>query len=124
MSELPPSDEKLRAIVCGGRDFASGVKLFYYLDLIDAETPIDVVIHGGASGADTLAGQWAERRGKACRVVFADWDRYGRSAGPRRNQQMIDEHGPDIVIAFPGGSGTADMVRRAKTAGLPVTEIP
>lgn len=113
----------LRAIVCGGRDFANGARLHFVLDGIDGQTPIDVVIHGGASGADSLAGEWAELRGKACRVVFADWGRHGPSAGPKRNQTMLDEHAPDIVIAFPGGRGTADMVRRAKKAGVPVREI-
>lgn len=53
----------------------------------------------------------------------ADWATYGDSAGPRRNQEMVDS-GLDLLIAFPGGMGTADMVRRAKAAGVPVEEVP
>lgn len=53
----------------------------------------------------------------------ADWKRDGRGAGPIRNQRMIDEGKPHIVIAFPGGKGTADMVMRAEMAGIPVVKV-
>jgi acyl-CoA synthetase (NDP forming) len=54
----------------------------------------------------------------------ANWKKHGKSAGPIRNQLMLDVGKPDLVIAFPGGSGTADMIRRARKAGVPVKEIP
>lgn len=54
---------------------------------------------------------------------MADWDGLGRKAGPIRNQRMLDEGKPDLVVAFPGDKGTADMVRRARTASLEVLEI-
>jgi hypothetical protein len=54
----------------------------------------------------------------------ADWKAHGRAAGPIRNQRMIDEHRPELVVAAPGGRGTADMVRRARAAGIEVFEIP
>src|SRR5690606_30354012 len=53
----------------------------------------------------------------------ADWRRHGRAAGPIRNQEMADA-GADLCIAFPGGRGTADMVRRARAAGIPVRSVP
>jgi YspA, cpYpsA-related SLOG family len=112
----------LRVLVCGGRDYAEAIRLYHVLDMIDIERGIDVVIHGASSGADKLAGEWAESRGKACRVEFADWARHGRAAGPIRNQKLIDEHNPELVIAFPGSRGTADMIRRAKKAGIEVME--
>lgn len=46
-----------------------------------------------------------------------------RSAGPKRNQRMLDKGKPDLVLAFPGGDGTADMVRKAKSAGVPIIEV-
>lgn len=52
----------------------------------------------------------------------ADWEQCGRQAGPLRNARMLAEGRPDAVIAFPGGKGTADMVRKARAAGLPVVE--
>jgi DNA-binding MurR/RpiR family transcriptional regulator len=53
----------------------------------------------------------------------ADWEAYGKAAGPIRNQRMLDEGKPDLVIAFsdlPTTSGTYDMIKRAKAAGIPV----
>jgi hypothetical protein len=51
----------------------------------------------------------------------ADWRKYGAAAGPIRNQRML-EGPPDIVVAFAGGKGTADMVQRARAAGIAVIE--
>ena len=50
----------------------------------------------------------------------ADWSEYGKAAGAIRNQQMLDEGTPDLVVAFPGGNGTLDMVRRSQRAGIKV----
>lgn len=54
------------------------------------------------------------------RVFKADWDKHGKAAGPIRNQQMLDEGKPDLVLAFAGGKGTDDMCRRARAAGVEV----
>jgi hypothetical protein len=53
----------------------------------------------------------------------ADWARHGNAAGLVRNQQMLDDGKPDLAVAFPGGKGTADMVRRARKAGIPIKII-
>ena len=83
-----------------------------------------VVIHGGARGADDLARQWGEISVGIEGVEFrADWTARGKAAGMIRNQRMLDEGRPDLVVAFPGGRGTADMVRRARKAGVEVIEI-
>lgn len=96
--------------------------MFAVLDAEHAKEPIECLIEGGARGADTLARLWAQQRGIRVQTFPADWKQFGRSAGPRRNQQMIETK-PDKVIAFPGGGGTADMVKRAKKARVPVLEI-
>lgn len=70
---------------------------------------------------ETLAERWAC---SPCDRIFADWKTHGRAAGPIRNQRMIDEWKPTLVIAFAGGRGTADMIRRAKAAGIEVREVP
>jgi hypothetical protein len=89
------------------------------------ELPRDaVVIHGGAPGADTLAGQWAKANGMKVKVYRADWKKHGKGAGPIRNQQMIDEGKPTRALGFrlPGDSpGTDDMTRRLERAGIPHT---
>lgn len=77
------------------------------------------VIVGDAAGADHLVRRWCRALHIPHRVYEARWVEYGRAAGPLRNQQMI-EVGPDLVVAFPGGAGTADMLRRAEPAGIAV----
>ncbi len=110
-----------RVLVCGGRDYADRDRLFSILDVAHAANPIVELIHGAASGADSLADEWA--RGKvAIRAFPAPWE-LGKSAGGIRNQKMLDEGKPHMVIAFPGGAGTADMVRRAEKAGVPVVRV-
>ncbi len=119
-----------RVLVCGGRAYADRAKVFSTLQTLHDETGFVTLIHGDAPGADTLAAAWA-RHGFKSRERFtmgtisypADWNTHGRAAGPIRNQQMIDECKPDLVVAFPGGRGTADMVRRARAADIPVQVV-
>lgn len=113
----------MRVLVCGGRDYGNRDRVFEVLSSLDPFPTF--VIEGGADGADAWAWQWAKRNLPAdCRMqVNADWSRYGRGAGHIRNQQMLDEGKPDVVIAFPGGKGTADMVKRARFAGVEVIEV-
>lgn len=85
--------------------------------------PDTVIIHGAATGADSLANRWAVVNWVRSEEYPADWKKHGAAAGPIRNQRMIDEGKPDLVVAFPGGKGTADMVSRAKAAGVRVIEV-
>lgn len=93
--------------------------MFAFLDRAHASRPIKMLIHGAARGADTLAAEWAAARGVTAEAYPANWDLHGRSAGPIRNRRMLRKGKPDVVIAFPGGAGTADMIRQAKAAGVP-----
>lgn len=85
---------------------------------------ISLVITGGAVGADELANRWARDNGIDRVVVPANWEKHGRAAGPRRNQLMLDLLKPDMVVAFPGGLGTQDVVLRARKAGIYVLQVP
>ena len=76
-----------------------------------------------ASGADRLGERFAKANNCELLVFPADWNKFGKAAGFIRNQQMIDEGKPDLVVALPGGRGTADMVRRAKKHGIEVAEV-
>lgn len=85
--------------------------------------PSDIhIIAGGARGADNAAVDWAIVSHAPFTEYHADWEKYGKNAGPVRNQYMLDEGKPDIVLAFPSKNsrGTWDMVRRAEKAGVPV----
>lgn len=112
----------MRILVCGGREYSDFATLTKTLDAARAKHGDIIVIHGGARGADSLAGKWADLRGVPCIGMNAAWTFYKNRAGPIRNQWMLDHAGPQAVIAFPGGTGTADMVTRAKAADLPVWE--
>jgi hypothetical protein len=108
-----------RYLICGGRDFNDKALMEKALASLILHPEDAVVIHGAARGADLMAADWAFQRGvptEAYPITSADWDRYGRGAGAIRNQQMLHEGKPDVVIAFKGGNGTRDMVRRARAA--------
>jgi len=113
----------MRVLICGGRDYANRDRMAEVLGEMMADWGMVVLIHGGATGADRLACEWAESVGMLTREFPAKWKLRGRAAGPIRNQEMIDEGRPDFVVAFPGGRGTSDMKKRAKKAGLPVREV-
>lgn len=110
----------MRLLVCGGRDFADKAAAWRALDAAHARRPIGLLIHGGARGADELAGAWAEARDVPAHAYAAMWKAYGPAAGPMRNQRMLETARPDGVLALPGGRGTADMCTRAAMAGLPI----
>ena len=105
----------MRIIVCGGRDYKDGSTVARVLSALDLSDT--VIVHGAASGADDLAHSWCRTYGVYAERHPADWNAHGKAAGPIRNQQMLDA-GADLVIAFPGGRGTDDMVRRARAAGV------
>lgn len=109
----------MKVLVCGGRDFKDYSKLELVLDGI---RPTEI-IHGAARGADSLAGDYARSNGVLCREFPADWETYGRRAGYVRNTKMLEEGKPNLVVAFPGGKGTAMMVKIAKEAGVEVKVI-
>lgn len=107
-------------LVCGGRNYWDQQAVFGVLSGLHHDQPISLLIHGGAKGADSLAGVWAYRNGVPCREFAADWEKYGKSAGPIRNRQMLDEGKPELVVAFPGGAGTRHMIEAAARRGLPI----
>lgn len=115
----------MKVLVCGGRDFTDSALVSRYLNAIfensDLNEPL-LLIHGDcATGADWLADEWAQKCGSVQVVRCpANW-KLGKKAGPLRNEAML-ELKPDVVIAFPGGKGTADMVRRAKQKHVRVIE--
>lgn len=109
----------MRVLVCGGRDYNDYMTLSSVLETLD----ITVLIHGAAKGADSLADFFAKNDNLCVERYPADWAKYGKRAGYLRNQQMLDEGKPELVVAFPGGKGTAMMVKIAREAGIEVREI-
>lgn len=109
----------MRVLVCGGRDFADKSLLERTLSSLG----ITEICHGAARGADTLAGQWAALHKIPVKEYPAQWNTWGKSAGYRRNVEMIQDFAPDKVVAFPGGRGTQHMIDIARQRGVPVLEI-
>ena len=106
-----------RIIVCGGRDFEDVDRVRSVLALL---RPDILLIHGDARGADRCAARvWEASFDGRTEAHPADWRGQGKAAGAIRNRQMLNI-GVDAVIAFPGGTGTANMVSIARHAGVPV----
>ena len=115
----------MKVLVCGGRDFNDRKLLFKTLDdLYESCSGIIEIVSGGARGADELAEKWS-RSCQVKRTIYpAKWSLLGWKAGLARNHEMLDNGKPDMIVAFPGGRGTAHMVMIAKQGGYEVTEIP
>jgi hypothetical protein len=111
----------MRLLVTGGRFWNQREEAYKWLDMIHEEMGVTVLIHGDAKGADRLCRDWALENNietEAYPITKEDWRIIGNKAGPIRNQQMIDEGKPDMLMAFLGGTGTAHMKRIAKKAKL------
>lgn len=119
----------MRLLVCGSRDYRDRNRLNRTLDGVAGEWKIDLVIEGEATGADTLARQWAASLHLPVAKYPADWTQ-GPKAGPERNKKMLAEGKPDLVVAFVTADktltrsrGTYDMVKRARIAGVRVIVV-
>jgi hypothetical protein len=111
-------------VICGGRDF-NDAKLFdlSMRHLVGMRGKPTRVVHGAAKGADTFTGNWAREMEIDCISCPARWNVDGKAAGPLRNERMLLDWRPDLVIAFPGGRGTNDMKARAHRAGIEVVDF-
>lgn len=111
----------MRIIVCGGRHYSDASAVRAVLEEYADQDP--TIVHGSCpTGADYLADQIALELGHKVERWPADWPRLGRKAGPMRNEQMA-RRGAGLCIAFPGGKGTADMVRRAEARDIPIQYV-
>jgi hypothetical protein len=109
-----------RILVTGSRNWSDRNLIIATLKRYD-DTHTTLVSGACPTGADLIAEQEAERFGWNIERHPANWDKYGKSAGPRRNQEMVDA-GADICLAFPlpDSRGTWDCTRRAIAANIPV----
>lgn len=129
----------MRVLVCGGRDFGNieatklGTPEYWaatdqwdfglaWLQSKFKDQKV-VVISGNAKGADEIGEDFAICEDHGLEIYKADWKTHGKKAGILRNIQMLEEGKPDLVVAFPGGRGTAHMVEASKKAGVEVIEV-
>jgi hypothetical protein len=128
---LPPPVLAHRSAVivaAGGRDLVWPQERFASALLQrSGGQPVHLLLHGGARGADRAIGRAAHQLGWRVQSLAADWRRYGRSAGPIRNRLLLEQALVEaqahtspafsvsvLVIAFPGGPGTASLVQQAR----------
>ena len=120
----------MRVLVCGDRHWTDQtlVETILFGYDRDLDSPL-VLIEGCAPGADMCAHAWGEEFLPAEQHLHfpADWSRFGKGAGPKRNQAMLDIGQPDIVIAFHNdlavSKGTVDMMMRAEKAGVDLFHV-
>lgn len=112
---------KMNLLICGDRHWTNRKQIADLLAKVKDQ--VEAVIEGGARGADTLAKEAAMELNISVREFPAEWERYGRAAGPMRNTQMLEQGKPDMVWAFHNNlqesRGTKDMVRQAKARKIP-----
>lgn len=111
----------MRLIIAGGRDYYLSEKDYLYLDLLHLSRGVTCVISGCADGADLCGINWANRNGipvKKFSVTKEDWVKYGKAAGPMRNERMAKV--ADAVVLFPGGAGTDNMFKQANKYRLDI----
>lgn len=114
----------MHIIIAGCRDFNDySVVEKEVMDFIGKFIGKIEIISGGAIGADALGERFAKEHNLSLKVVPADWKTYGRSAGPRRNEQMARMAG--TLIAFWDGKsrGTKNMIDTAKKLGMRVKVV-
>lgn len=118
----------IRVLVTGGRDYTDRAAVARALSHLGAHfifgvKPEQIVlVHGAATGADTLAAEEAVKLGWGVEAHPADWDTHGNAAGPIRNKEMV-LLGAHYCVVFPGGSGTAHCRRLALAAHIPVIDV-
>lgn len=110
-------------LVCGGRTYSNYDRIKGMLDKIHATHRIKRLIEGGAKGADRLARIWALNNLVPYVTYNADWKRHGLAAGPIRNEYMLKHSNPDMVVAFPGSSGTQNMIMLALEADVMCIQV-
>ena len=121
--DLAALGRSLVVVVGGGRDYKDHARVWWALDGVHVAHGIARLAHGGARGADTLAGEWAREVDVDVEVFAAEWERLGKRAGFVRNEAMLDAVKPDLVIAFEGGKGTDNLVTGARSRGLRVWRV-
>src|ERR1700743_259506 len=117
------SDHKtIRLVTTGRRDFTdvefTAEVMSGYKKVARKRNVKLVVVQGGAIGSDTLVHNWGKANGVPCFTCEAQWDYYGNSAGPTRNNWMNEFFMPTHGFVFPGGKGTRDMWKKMRAAGL------
>lgn len=108
----------MRVIIAGGRDFVPNVTYLWHVLEVLEDIGATEIFSGGARGADRWGEHVAKAMGLPLRIFPAEWEKYGKIAGFKRNTEMAVH--ADALIAMPGGRGTLHMIDQAKSKMLEV----
>lgn len=114
----------MKIIFCGDRHWSDRNAILRVMTTLKHNLDSFTVIEGEAPGADSLAKSCAEELGLVVDKVYANWDLFGKFAGPKRNKEMLIDYEANAVVAFHNdlnkSKGTANMLSLALSAGRPV----
>ena len=107
-------------MICGSRHFTNYSIFKKCMDIVtiklkDDKFKIVKVISGGARGADTLAKRWAHEKGYDFKPYYAEWDAFGKKAGPMRNSAMVRDANRVVAFPYDSSTGTNDSIRKIKS---------
>jgi len=112
----------IRVGVTGGRKYQDAGVVAEMLSFASSMKEHVTIVVGCANGLDRLVRDWCKKNDVMFEEFVADWTNLGKAAGPMRNKAMLDS-GMEILIAFPGGTGTAHMTGICRKAGVQVIEV-
>jgi hypothetical protein len=113
----------MRVLICGGRHFEDAETVHRELVRLHWQRPIQVLVHGSVTGVGIAAEAWARRNGVSVVRYPPNWEYFGKRAEGIRNAFMLEDSRPDLVLSFPGGRHTADLVYRASAGGIRVISV-
>ncbi len=108
--------------IAGGKTVTDCDAVYRSLDRVRAKYNDMVLVHGGGPGVEKIAAQWAERNEVHQVVCKPDWNRHGRAAPFRRNDELLNLL-PKGIIAFPGSGITDNLIDKATSLGIPVQKV-
>lgn len=114
----------MKILICGDRNYKNRGRIrMTLLSLKKIYDKIEYMLEGGAKGADTLGNEVARELGFEVKTFPANWEKYGRAAGPIRNKEMLDQlEIGDIILAFhdnfKDSKGTKNMVEIGTKKGI------
>lgn len=114
-------------IICvtGGRHFSDQEFVYNVFDAIHSIEGITLLVHGAARGVDALAARWAAKNSisHTDEKYAAEWEKFGKAAGAIRNAKMLKSEAIELLVKFPGGSGTANCFKLANKMGILTLDV-
>lgn len=111
----------MKIIFSGGRNYNGYIKVGAIVKCLN---PQQIIVGDCPTGLDSYVLQWANQLNIPIKIYEAEWDKFGKSAGPRRNRKMCEDNRfLSVLIAFPGGRGTENCIKEAKELGIHVLRV-